>query len=214
MSENENQEDYFKDLIELLKKLKEDFQIHGRLMNTAGIAPKLFKEFRIIFKQTSMAGDEYFEMVDWPKSPELMEAEQKKRELAESKRVEPLPVDRYAEALRLEKKDLSFAQIAKFQGMDEGEFRKRYLKALERHGSTQLIVDKIERMRTQEGEQDYVLKVITNPYSKPESILLKLNPVRVLLKQGLKPKAIAERLSLNFDSFKTWLPANEKYLNL
>jgi len=212
MSENENQEDYFKELIELLKKLKDDLQVHGRAMDTTGVAPKLFKEFRIIFKQTMMAGDVYFELVTWPKSPELAEEEQRQKDRAKANRILPLTENEYVEALRLERKGLSFAQIAKRLSMNEKEFRRSWIVSVQRYETTQHILDKVAQVP--EGEQDYVLKVRTNPYAKPESTFLKLNPVRVLLKQGLKPKEIAERLGLDFDSFKTWLPANEKYLNL
>ena len=185
-------------------------------MDTTGITPALFKEFRIIFKQMVSAGDYFFEVVDYPKLPEQLEKEQKKRELAEANRIDPLSQAQYVETLRLEKKGLSLAKIARFQGIGEKEFRRRYIMSVQKYETTQQIIDKVAL--TPEGEQDFIFKAQPPDFwgrqAKPTLVLPELNQIRVLLKQDMKPKEVAEKLGYNVKSFESWLKANQKYLDL
>ena len=216
MSENKNQEDYFRETIETFQKLKGDLQLHGRLMDTTGITPALFKEFRINFKQMVSAGDYFFEVADYPKFPEQLEKEQRQMDRAKSSRVEPLTKDQYEKALWLEKKGLSFAQIAKYLTINEKEFRRSWNVSVQLYETTQHILDKVAQ--TPEGEQDFVLKAQPPDFwgrqAKPVSLLPVLNQVRIFLKQGMKPKEVAEKLGYNVKSFESWLKANQKYLDL
>ena len=206
------QELYFKNMIEMLKELKRDLMVRGRARHTEGVGRETVLDFVKILKEVELATDEFKREIEIPKSKEALEKEQREKELEEAK-AKPLSLDQYIEALRLEKKGLSIAQIAKLQNINERAFRESYVASRQRYGNTQSIADRVAQIP--EGEQDYVLEArSSDPYSKPRLIFLEIYRVKTLLRDGLKPKAIAERLGLNPDSFKSWLKANKKYLEL
>lgn len=202
----------FEETIEVLKRLKEDFGIYGKLQDTEGVNPAVFKNFHIAFHQLAQVADYYFQQVDLPKNQEQIEADQRKKETERAGRVDPLSEDQYIEGIRLSKKGLSLSKIAKFQGVDENEYRKRHLEAIRLYELTQRVTDKINA--PPEGEQDLVLGVRSSPYEKTPVIFQDIQSIRVLLNKGLKPKEIAAKLRLNPESLKSWIQANEKYFNL
>jgi len=213
MDEKSQNEDYFRNLIGVLRQIKEDLMCGGRARHASEISPSLFKEFWVIFNQTMQAGEEFFEIVNWPKTQEELEKERRRKEREEANRIDPLTESQYVEAVRLGKKGLSLSKIARYQGIDENEYRKRHIKSAELYGMTQAIIDRVNVPPV--AEQDLVLEArSSNTFGKPELVFLEIQPVRVLLNKGMKPKEVAEKLNLNPDSLKSWIKANKKYLEL